>query len=101
MTHTLQVLYPAHDDTKFDFDYYASEHMKIVGSTIGPHIDKTLIVRGQKGPDGKLGYHAVASIVLADKSKLDAAMDAIGPAVEDIPNFYNGVPQMVIGEVIG
>ena len=30
---------------------------------------------------------------------MDAAMSKLGPAIEDIPNFTNSQPEMLIGEV--
>ena len=100
MSHSLQVLYPVEEGTHFDFEYYASEHMKIVGAAIGGQIEKTLITKGEAGANGNLSYHAIASILFKDKSDFDTAMSAIGPAVQDIPNFYNGQPQMVVGQTI-
>ena len=32
---------------------------------------------------------------------MDAAMQAAGPALDDIPNFTDVQPQILIGEVIG
>jgi len=76
--------------------------MDIVGNAIGPHIEKVVVTKGLTGgPDTPAGYHAIATITFADQPAMDAAMAAIGPAVADIPNFYNGQPQMLIGEVIG
>jgi len=102
MAASLQVLYSTDNNSTFDHDYYATKHMEIVGSSIGPHIESTLVTKGLAGgPDTPPGYHAVATIIFADQAALDAAMAAIGPAVEDIPNFYSGQPQILIGEVTG
>lgn len=102
MSLSLQVLYPTDNETTFDHEYYGTKHMEIVGYNIGEHIERTLITKGLAGgPDTPAGFHAVATIVFADQGALDAAMAAIGPAVADIPNFYSGQPQMLIGEVAG
>ncbi|MGO1120926.1 EthD family reductase [Rhodovibrionaceae bacterium A322] len=101
MGYSLQVLYPVTSDSTFDYDYYTTKHMDIVGTAIGPQIEKTVIIKGGAGPDGKQSHHAIATIVFADKANFEAAMASIGPAAQDIPNFYNGQPQMVFGEVIG
>lgn len=102
MSLTLQVLYPAEDGTSFDHGYYGSKHMEIVGKHIGRFIESTLVTKGLAGGPGvPAPYHVVATIRFADQSALDAAMAAIGPAVADIPNFYSGKPQVLIGEVIG
>ena len=34
-----------------------------------------------------------------DQAAMDAAMSKLGPAIEDIPNFTNSQPEMLIGEV--
>lgn len=101
MSHTLQVIYPADETTKFDFDYYMAKHMMVVGSAIGPLIEGTVIVKGQVGPEGELTHHAIATIMFRSAEDFDAAMKAIKPAVDDIPNFYSGRPQMVFGEQVG
>ncbi len=101
MTNSLQVLYPTDHGSTFDHDYYATKHMAIVGENIGQHIENTLVTKGLAGaPATPAGFHAVATITFADQRALDAAMAAIGPAVDDIPNFYSGQPQMLIGEVV-
>jgi uncharacterized protein (TIGR02118 family) len=98
----MQVLYPTDNGTTFDHEYYATKHMEIVGGCIGPHVEKTVVTKGLAGgPDTPAGYHAIATIMFADQDAMDAAMAAVGPAVEDIPNFYSGQPQILIGEVIG
>lgn len=102
MTVSLQVLYPTAGGTTFDHDYYAQKHMTIVGECMGPHIASTVIVKGLAGgPDTPPGFHAVATMTFADEAALEAAMGAAGPALSDIPNFYNGEPQMLVGAVIG
>lgn len=102
MSVSLQVLYPADNGTTFDHPYYTTKHMEIVGENIGQHIERTLVTKGLAGgPNTPAGFHAVATITFADQSALEAALAAIGPAVADIPNFYSGQPQILIGEVIG
>ena len=96
---TLQVIYPNADGTSFDYGYYMGTHMGIVGDCIGEHIQSTLVSKGiAGGPETPPGYHAIASIVFADQGPLDAAMGKLGPALEDIPNFTNAQPQVLIGE---
>lgn len=100
MAVSLQVLYPTANNTTFDHAYYMSKHMKIVGETIAPHAQSTLVVKGLAGgPDTPPAYHAIATITFADQTAMDAGMAAAGPAIEDIPNFYSSKPEMLIGEV--
>ena len=101
MTISLQVLYPVTTDTSFDHDYYLSSHMPLVGRIMGPNITKTQVTRGVAGgPDVPAGFYAIATMVFADRTGLDAAVAAAGPVLDDIPNYYNGLPQMLIGEVV-
>jgi uncharacterized protein (TIGR02118 family) len=101
MTLSLQVLYSTEGGTTFDHAYYATTHMDIVSEHMGPHIGSTLVVKGVAGgPDTPAGYHAVATFTFPDQAALDACLGAAGPAIADIPNFYSGAPQMLIGEVL-
>ncbi len=102
MTVSLQVLYPTDNETTFDHAYYGSKHMEIVGEHMGPHIKSTTIVKGLAGgPDTPPGFHAIATITFETQDALNAALAAGGPAMADIPNFYSGQPQVLIGEVTG
>jgi hypothetical protein len=51
------------------------------------------------GPDVPAGFHTVATMIFKDQAALDSALAAAGPALEDIPNFFSGQPQMLIGKV--
>jgi uncharacterized protein (TIGR02118 family) len=102
MAVSVQVLTPEGEDTTLDDDYYLNQHMAIVGDVIGEHIESTLVTKGLAGgPGAPAGYHAIATIVFANQSALDAALASVDPALEDIPNFTNTQPQMLIGEVVG
>ena len=43
MSMSIQVMYPITETTNFDYDYYFNKHMKIVGDTLGEHIQSTLV----------------------------------------------------------
>lgn len=102
MSASLQVLYPTDNGTTFDHEYYATKHMEVVGEAIGAHIESTVITKAHSGaPGAPAGFHVIATILFADQAALDAALAEIGPAVEDIANFYSGEPMMLIGEVLG
>ena len=76
--------------------------MPIVDQHMGPHIENVMIIKGLAGgPDVPAGFHAIATMTFRDQAALDSAMGAAGPALADIPNFYSGQPQMLIGEVQG
>lgn len=98
---TLTVMYPTEGGTTFDHSYYASTHMGLVGEHFGPHMVSATASKGLAGgPDTPPGFHAIAVITFEDQGKLDAAMAAGGPVLADIPNYFDGQPQMLIGEVI-
>lgn len=100
MTASLQVLYPTNDNTTFDHEYYAAKHMPIVDEHMGPHTDSVIIIKGLAGgPDIPAGFHTIATMTFKDQVALDSALAAAGPALADIPNFFSGQPQMLIGQV--
>lgn len=101
MTISLQVLYPVADGTTFDHSYYAGTHMPLVAKHMGPHMESAQASKGLAGgPDQPAGFYAIATMTFTDQAALDAAMAAAGPVLEDIPNYYNAAPQMLIGEVV-
>lgn len=101
MSATLQVLYPVSEGTTFDYAYYGKTHMALVAEHMGPHIDRTVVTKGQSGgPDTPAGFHAIATIVFKDKAAMGAAMKASGPVMADVPNFTNVRPTVLIGEEI-
>ena len=98
---TLTVMYLTAGGTTFDHDYHATKHMPLVGQNFGKHMVSASASEGLAGgPDTPPGFHALAIMVFEDQSKLDAAMAASAPVLSDTPNYYNGDPQMLIGEVI-
>ncbi|MEW2913064.1 EthD family reductase [Leisingera sp. JC11] len=98
---SLQVIYPAGEGKTFDHAYYADAHMQIVDQHMGPHLQSVVVTKGLAGgPHVPAPFFAIATMVFADQSALDAAMQAAGPALEDIPNFTDVQPQILIGEVI-
>ena len=101
MSPSLQVLYPISDSTDFDYEYYFNTHLQIVGDTMGEHIKSTLVTKGiAGGPDAPAGYYAIATMVFENKVAMDAAMSNAETALNDIPNFTNTQPVILIGEVV-
>lgn len=98
MSLSLQVAYPARDETSFDMDYYLGTHMPMVGQHIGAHMESALVTRGVAGgPEAPAPYYAIATMTFADTAAMEAAMAQIGPLLADIPNFYNAEPQVLMG----
>jgi len=102
VTLSLQVIYPATDDTHFDMDYYLGTHMPLVSEHMGPHIEQSLVTRGIAGggPDTPAPFYAVATMTFADRAAMEAAMAAAPPVIADIANFTDTRPQMLVGEVV-
>ena len=101
MTLSLQVIYPVSDGSQFDMNYYQDTHLPMVGEHMGQHIQSATVTKGLAGgPDTPAGYHAVATILFAGQTEMDAALAAAGPVLDDIANFTNVTPDMLIGEVI-
>ena len=101
MSLSIQVLYPISDDTNFDFEYYVDKHLPLVGETMGAHIENVLVTKGiAGGPGVPPSYYAIATITFKNQSEMDLAMSNIDTAVNDIPNFTNTKPVMLIGEVV-
>lgn len=102
MSIALQVMYPITPTTSFDYDYYFSTHMDLVGQHMGPHLASTLVTKGLAGgPNTPPSLYAIATMVFADQAAMDAAMAESGPVLADISNFTDSQPQMLIGEVMG
>lgn len=102
MSVSMQVMYPITEGTTFDYDYYTSTHMALVGAHMGPHIERTLVTKGLAGgPDTPPSLYAVATIVFKDQDAMNAAMKVSKPVLADIPNFTNVQPTILIGQVIG
>lgn len=102
MSVSLQVLYPITDGTEFDYEYYLSTHMNLVAEHMGPHIERTLVTKGNAGgPDLPPSIYAIATIVFPDQDAMGAALKSSAPVMADIPNFTNAEPQILIGEVVG
>ena len=102
MSVSLQVIYPVGAGTRFDHEYYTGTHLPMVGSTWGEHLVSTLVTKGLAGgPETPPAFHAVATLLFRDQAALDAAMAKAGPLLDDIPNFTDSKPHMLIGEVVG
>ena len=99
---SLQVVYPITQGSNFDYDYYLSTHMALVGEHMGEHMESTVVTKGLAGgPNTPPLIHAIATMVFKDQAAMDAAMANSGPVVADIRNLYSAQPTMLIGEVVG
>jgi uncharacterized protein (TIGR02118 family) len=90
-------------DIDFDADYYLAKHMPLTAEKLGPLGLRNAEVRKILGtPMGTPApYHVITSLYFNDAASLQNALgSAEGQAVvADIPNFYHGAPDVMIGEV--
>ena len=68
--------------------------------TAGKHWESVQVTKGLSGAgDTPAPFHAIATIIYKDQAALEASMAEAGPAFADVPNYYDGQPTVLIGEV--
>ena len=95
----VSVIYPNHDGAKFDADYYANTHAKLVDDVWSPA--KASFVRGTAAPGGGAAPFAmIAHFEFADAAALGAAManPRLPELTADVVNFTDIQPVLMVGE---
>jgi uncharacterized protein (TIGR02118 family) len=89
---------------RFDADYYRSKHIPLTAEKLGSHGLKSTEVRKILGtPMGTLApYQVITTLYFGDTAALEGALkSAEGQAVvADIANFYDGMPDLMISEIV-
>ncbi|HLJ14756.1 MAG TPA: EthD family reductase [Bryobacteraceae bacterium] len=89
---------------RFDEAYYISKHLPLAGGIMGPHgLKKVEMVRVTSTADGsKPPYQVIFSAYFESAAGLQNAMQSpqMGSVLGDIQNFYDGMPDVFIGEVV-
>lgn len=89
---------------RFDENYYVSKHLPLSAGVFGPHgLRNVEMVRLTKTADGsKLPYQVIFSAYFESGAELQNAMQSpqMGSVLNDIQNFYDGMPDVFIGEVV-
>jgi uncharacterized protein (TIGR02118 family) len=89
---------------RFDENYYISKHLPLTGSVMGPHgVTNLEMVRVTAAADGSNPpYQVIFSAYFESAAGLQNAMQSprIGEVLSDIQNFYDGAPDVLIGEVV-
>jgi len=89
---------------RFDEGYYVSTHLPLVQSIFGPFgMIRIEMVKLTTAADGsKPRYQVMFSAYFASESELQGAMQSpqTMEVMGDIRNFYEGMPEVFIGEVI-
>ena len=89
---------------RFDESYYIATHLPLVGRVMGPHGVKSVeMLKVTATPDGsKPPYQVIFSAYFDSAAGLQAAMQdpRIGEVMGDIARFYDGAPDVMIGDVV-
>ena len=89
---------------RFDEAYYISKHGPLAGSVMGPHGLKSVeIMKVTSTADGsKPPYQVIFSAYFESAAGLQNAMQdpKMPDVLGDIRNFYDGMPDVLIGEVL-
>lgn len=89
---------------RFDEDYYTSRHLPLVADVMGPFgVSQVELLKIAATLDGsKPQYQLMFSAYFESASGLRSAMQSsrIGEVLSDIQKFYDGVPDVFVGEVV-
>ena len=100
----ISVMYPSGEGKKFDYDYYANKHMKLVRDRWGGMgLVKVEVDKGVAGgaPGAAAPYTAVGHVFFKSLADFQKASKAHGKELfDDVPNFTNIAPQVQISEII-
>jgi uncharacterized protein (TIGR02118 family) len=89
---------------RFDEDYYLTKHIPLAGRVMGPFGVKAVeVVRIVGTPDGSPApYQLMFSAHFESAADAAKAMQSpeFSQVLADIPNYYGGAPDVMIGEVV-
>ena len=99
---SLSVMYPRTAGATFDYDYYRSKHLPLVGQRwAGAGLTGGEALLGEAAGDGSQApYFAMGIIHFETAERLHAALNGehASEVIEDIRNFTNVQPVMQINE---
>jgi len=97
------VMYPEKEGATFDFDYYLSTHMNLVGNKWGSMgLKGARVLKGIAGgePGSVAPYRVMTVIDFESLEAFQAAMAAHGEEIiGDVPNFTNITPVVQISDI--
>ena len=89
---------------RFDESYYKATHLPLAGSVLGPYGVKHIeMVKIASAPDGSAPtYQVMFSAYFDSADALQKAMQDPRNAdvMADVRNFFDGAPEVMIGEVV-
>lgn len=104
MAITVTVMYPNTPGSKFDMDYYLSNHFDLVGKLWGPKLLSARAIQGlgTPDPDTPAPYQVMAILELENMDDLHSLIKEHGEAVMgDIANFTDVTPVVQVSENLG
>jgi uncharacterized protein (TIGR02118 family) len=99
----VSVFYPNEEGSTFDMEYYSTKHFALVSSLLGTSLKSYAIDKGVAGgnPDTPAPYLAIGHLYF---DSLDDFQNSFGPNAEvitdDLPNYTNTQPIVLISEVV-
>lgn len=97
----LTVIYPSSEGASFDHHYWQGTHKSLVHQHMGKGLKSVVFLKGLSAPDGGTpAALAIANLEYDSMDDLKAAVASAGPVVEDIKNYTNIAPQMMVAEDI-
>jgi uncharacterized protein (TIGR02118 family) len=89
---------------RFDEAYYLAKHLPLAASVCGPFgLKRVEVVKFGPWPDGsKPAYQVMFSAYFETARDVQSVLQSprIGEVLGDIANYYDGMPDMMIGEVV-
>jgi len=88
---------------RFDQEYFVKKHMPLAARAMGPHVAKVEMMRVTGSANGSVPpYQLVMSVYFESQAKLQEAMGspAWQQVMSDVPNYYGGTPDVLLGEVM-
>jgi uncharacterized protein (TIGR02118 family) len=88
---------------RFDERYYTSKHLPLVGSILGAAIRNIEVVKVTSAGDGSAPpFQVMFSAYFDSPSALQSAMQnpRMPEVLADVQNFYDGMPELLIGDVV-
>jgi len=89
---------------RFDEAYYLGKHVPLAGAVMGPYgVTHVEMVKLGPNPDGsKPPYQVMFSAYFESAAALERAMQSprMPEVLADIPNYYDGTPDLFVGEVV-
>lgn len=89
---------------RFDEGYYVSKHLPLAAAVLGPHgVKHVEMVKVNTTADGsKPPYQVIFSAYFESAAGVQNALQSprMGEVLSDIQKFYDGMPDILIGEVV-